>query len=109
MIEIRTETEKDRPAIHRVNESAFAGTSEADLVDALREVAHPHISLVAVVEIKLSVTYSSARFDRVRRLFLYGDGLAPWPCCPNIREGNRSLLSGKVEAVQESATTSSSC
>ena len=47
---IRTETGDDRAAIRRVNELGFGRKSEADLVDALREVARPHISLVAVVE-----------------------------------------------------------
>ena len=47
---IRAETEKDYPAVHRVNELAFPGSNEAGLVDALREVVHPCISLVAVVD-----------------------------------------------------------
>ncbi len=47
MIAIRPETAADRAAIHRVNERAFGRTNEAALVDALRQNAQPHISLVA--------------------------------------------------------------
>jgi putative acetyltransferase len=47
---IRPETRKDIVAIRRVSESAFDRPNEADLVDALRVNAHPHISLVAVVD-----------------------------------------------------------
>jgi len=45
---IRPETRKDIVAIRRMNESAFDRPNEADLLDALRANAHPHISLVAV-------------------------------------------------------------
>jgi putative acetyltransferase len=48
MTTIRAETAEDIPAIRRVNELAFGQPIEADLVDALRAAAHPHISLVAV-------------------------------------------------------------
>ena len=45
---IRDEEQKDWAAVHAVNASAFETPAEADLVDALREQAHPVISLVAV-------------------------------------------------------------
>lgn len=48
MSTIRTVTAEDHPAIRRVVESAFGQPGEADLVEALRKHAHPHISLVAV-------------------------------------------------------------
>ncbi|HEX8140742.1 MAG TPA: N-acetyltransferase [Pyrinomonadaceae bacterium] len=48
MITIRAETAEDIPAIRQVNELAFGQPDEADLVDALRATAQPHISLVAV-------------------------------------------------------------
>jgi putative acetyltransferase len=48
MISIRAETAGDIPAVRRVNELAFGQPDEADLVDALRATAHPHISLIAV-------------------------------------------------------------
>jgi putative acetyltransferase len=50
MILIRTETIEDHEAVRRINELAFGQPNEADLVDALRENAHPCISLVAVVD-----------------------------------------------------------
>jgi putative acetyltransferase len=50
MITIRAETAGDIPAVRRVNELAFGQPDEADLVDALRAAAHPHISLVAAAE-----------------------------------------------------------
>jgi putative acetyltransferase len=50
MITIRTETPEDYLAVHHVNVSAFCRSSEAVLVDTLREVARPYISLVAVLD-----------------------------------------------------------
>lgn len=47
MMFVRTETAEDISAVHRLNELAFGRPNEADLVDALRRVAHPFISLVA--------------------------------------------------------------
>lgn len=47
MISIRRETPDDISAIYRVNELAFEGNAEADLVDALRESGEPLISMVA--------------------------------------------------------------
>jgi putative acetyltransferase len=48
MIEIRFERPHDKNAIRRVNELAFDGNVEADLIDALREADVDTISLVAV-------------------------------------------------------------
>lgn len=47
MSTVRPESPEDVPAIRRVNELAFDGPQEAVLVDALRRVAHPFISVVA--------------------------------------------------------------
>lgn len=47
-IMIRSEREEDYAAVHAINEMAFGGPAEARLVDALRPVADPAISLVAV-------------------------------------------------------------
>jgi putative acetyltransferase len=44
---IRAEEEKDRTAVHAVNVAAFETSSEANLVEVLREQAKPVISLVA--------------------------------------------------------------
>jgi putative acetyltransferase len=52
-ITIRRERPEDRPSVHKVNSlafsQAFGHAGEADLVDALREEAHPYISLVALL------------------------------------------------------------
>lgn len=48
MIEIRPEIPADFAAVREVNELAFDQPAEAGLVDALRTVARPTISLVAV-------------------------------------------------------------
>ena len=44
---IRAERASDAPAVRSVNEAAFGATTEADLVDLLRDQASPVISLVA--------------------------------------------------------------
>lgn len=44
---IRPERPEDISSIRHVNESAFDTAAEADLVDALRQQAHPIVSLVA--------------------------------------------------------------
>ena len=45
---IRSEQSQEIAGIHRVNLAAFGTSVEADLVDALRQHAHPFVSLVAV-------------------------------------------------------------
>jgi putative acetyltransferase len=50
MIVIRAEIEDDYATIRRVNELAFGRLNEAELVEALRAVANPQISLVAVLD-----------------------------------------------------------
>ncbi|MGJ0489872.1 GNAT family N-acetyltransferase [Methylobacter sp.] len=46
-MQIRHENKKDAASIQAVNKAAFESAAEAGLVDALREQAHPVISLVA--------------------------------------------------------------
>jgi putative acetyltransferase len=48
VITIRAENAEDIPAVRRVNKLSFGRPQEAALVDALRAVAHPQVSLVAV-------------------------------------------------------------
>lgn len=50
---VRAETATDHAAVRRVNELAFGGPAEALLVDRLRAVADPQISLVAVMDGKV--------------------------------------------------------
>jgi putative acetyltransferase len=46
-VRIEAENTRDASAIRRVHVAAFGGESEANLVDHLRETAHPLISFVA--------------------------------------------------------------
>lgn len=48
MLSVRRETPEDIEAIHYVNEQAFGGKQEADIVDALRNRGAVTLSLVAV-------------------------------------------------------------
>ena len=48
MHHIRTEAPEDIDATRTVNENAFPTRLEAELVDTLRQLAHPIVSLVAV-------------------------------------------------------------
>ena len=48
--EIRPEISLDYPDVYQVNVDAFGGNAEARLVDRLRTVAHPVISLVALAD-----------------------------------------------------------
>ncbi|HYM80949.1 MAG TPA: N-acetyltransferase [Candidatus Limnocylindria bacterium] len=65
MIVVRQETEADHPSVREINEAAFGGTIEADLVEALRKDAHPHLSLVAEREGRVvgHVFFSPATID----------------------------------------------
>ena len=47
MLTVRAETSEDLGAVRRVNELAFDGGTEANLVDALRENGAAYVSLVA--------------------------------------------------------------
>ncbi|QDU40913.1 hypothetical protein Mal4_52760 [Maioricimonas rarisocia] len=49
-LSIRPETSQDQAGVRRVNEAAFEGTAEADLVEALHEGDHVATSLVAEVD-----------------------------------------------------------
>jgi len=49
-MEIRPETRKDRAAIRHVNNAAFSGDVEANLVDALRDGGFAEVSLVAELD-----------------------------------------------------------
>jgi len=53
MIEVRHEKPEDYDAIRHVNELAFKGKSEADLVDALRDSGEYIISMVAIQDDKV--------------------------------------------------------
>lgn len=46
-VEIRSECLTDRSSIRSLNQAAFGGTDEADLVDALRDDGFVAVSLIA--------------------------------------------------------------
>ena len=91
---IRAETSEDRESVHRVNELAFPTPSEADLVDALREKAHPYISLVAIAEDQVvgHIFFSPVTIESEPGAFT-AMGLAPMAVLPEYqRQGIGSLL-----------------
>src|SRR5687768_10718155 len=94
MTTIRAETAEDIPAVRRVNELAFRQPDEANLVDALRTTAHPHISLVAVRNRQVvgHIFFSPVTLETVDSAFSIL-GLAPMAVLPeNQRQGVGSQL-----------------
>ena len=90
---IRTERPEDIPGVRHVNQTAFDTAAEANLVDALRQHAHPIVSLVADTEdnvvghILFSPVTLSAHADRPIA------GLAPLAVLPSRqRQGIGSAL-----------------
>lgn len=98
MITIRLEEIEDQKDIRRVNELAFGQTMEADLVDALRANARPHISLVAVVEGRIvgHIFFSPASIETESGIFA-AMGLAPMSVLPEFQNqgiGSRLVNEG---------------
>ena len=91
---IRSERPEDTPAIRIVNERAFGGAAEADLVDALRRNGKATISLVAVDDGRVvgHILFSPVTIETSGRK-LVGVGLAPMSVIPE-RQNQRigSLL-----------------
>ena len=94
MITIRLEEIEDQNGIRRVNELAFGQAMEADLVDALRTNAHPHISLVAIDEERIvgHIFFSPVSIESESSTFT-AMGLAPMSVLPEFqRQGVGSRL-----------------
>lgn len=94
MINVRSETSDDIAAVRRINELAFARPDEAALVDTLRKVAQPFLSLVAIDKDEavghILFTRVSIEGDESGRLVL---GLAPMAVLPQYqRKGIGSQL-----------------
>src|SRR5262249_43009143 len=91
---IRSEKPEDIPAIRIVNELAFGGAAEADLVDALRRNVKAAVSLVAEYagRVVRRILFSAVAIDTSERE-LVGVGLAPMSVIPE-RQNQRigSLL-----------------
>lgn len=83
MITIRPERSADRTAVRGLDEAAFEGTDEADLVDRLREEAVRYLALVAVVdgEVVGHIAFSPVTLDPLRP-DLDLRGLAPMAVLP---------------------------
>lgn len=94
MVNIRAETADDYAAVRRVNEAAFGRPAEANLVDALRESARPHISLVAVKagQVVGHIFFSPVSIESEASSFV-ALGLAPMAVLPEYqRDGIGSQL-----------------
>jgi len=92
-MKIRTEAEQDREAVYALNRAAFESNAEADLVDALRLQADPHISLVAeeAGEIVGHIMFSPATLSADSEIRVMG--LAPMAVIPGRqRQGIGSAL-----------------
>jgi putative acetyltransferase len=91
---VRPEKPEDVPAIRIVNERAFGGAAEADLVDALRRNGKATISLVAEDDGRVvgHILFSPVTIEASERE-LVGVGLAPMSVIPE-RQNQRigSLL-----------------
>jgi putative acetyltransferase len=86
MSTIRPESPRDHAAIRHVIELAFGGSSEADLVDALRKHADPHISLVAALEDQVvgHIFFSPVSIESQGDTFT-AMGLAPMAVLPDYQ------------------------
>lgn len=94
MIFIRQEKPEDVSAIRHVNEQAFGVPQEAALVDVLREVARPYVSLVAVEGVRVvgHICFSPVTLEGSGSV-LPAMGLAPMSVLPEYqRRGIGSQL-----------------
>lgn len=86
MITIRAESAEHHAAIRRVVELAFGEPNEAELVDALRKHAHPHISLVALIDSEVvgHILFSPVSIESEGDAFA-AMGLAPMAVLPDYQ------------------------
>lgn len=90
---IRAEKDNDRDAVHAINESAFETSSEANLVDMLRDQTQPIVSLVAeeAGEVVGNLMFSPVTLEGSPELKMMG--LAPMAVSPQLqRKGIGSAL-----------------
>ena len=101
---IRAEAPEDRAGVFDGNRRAFGAEDEARLVDALRSLAEPRISLVAVLEGKVvgHIFFSPVAVDTAPAGFR-AFGLAPMAVVPELqRRGIGSkLVAAGLDAVRE--------
>jgi putative acetyltransferase len=94
MIEILEERQEDHPSIRFINEQAFGGSQEADLVEALRRECDNLLSLVAVADGRPvgHILFSPATVETSGGT-VRGMGLAPVAVLPEYqRRGIGSML-----------------
>jgi putative acetyltransferase len=82
-MQIRAEHVDDIRAVHAVNAAAFETSAEANLVDALREQAHPLVSLVAEDEAIVVGHIMFSPVTLVGHTSLHLAGLAPMAVVPS--------------------------
>jgi len=100
MLTIRQETQEDMPAIRYVNEQAFGGTVEADIVEKLRHRGALTLSLVAMQnnEIIGHIAFSPVKVESERSSF-EAIALAPMAILPAYQ--HRGIGSQLVRAGLE--------
>jgi putative acetyltransferase len=102
VITVRAETAEDYSQVRRVNELAFGRPNEALLVDALRESAHPQVSLVALKEEEIvgHIFFSPVSIVSDSSIFT-ALGLAPLAVLPEFQKqgiGSRLVREGLKES-----------
>ena len=102
MITIRKETPQDIPAVHEINARAFDRESEAVLVDHLRSICSPYLSLVAEQDGALvgHILFTPVHLDE--NPDLVGMGLAPMAVLPEHQRSGvgSALIRAGVETLK---------
>ena len=101
MLTIRPENSADHAGVRRVVELAFGRSSEADLVDALRQVADPQVSLVAAQDDDIvgHIFFSPVSIESPEGSFT-AMGLAPLAVRPDFQNkgiGSKLAIAGLKE------------
>ena len=101
MVIIRPETTEDAADIRHVNEEAFGGTVEADIVDKLRQRQAFTLSLVAVYEDKVvgHILFSPVTIDS-ENISFSAIGLGPMAVLPSFQRkgiGSKLVINGLQE------------
>jgi putative acetyltransferase len=94
MVTIRPERPEDYPTVFEINKRAFGRPEEAELVEQLRSVADPQISLVAELngQVVGHIFFSPVMIDDGASSFV-ALGLAPMAVLPELQnQGIGSLL-----------------
>ena len=100
---VRVEREADQAAVFAINTAAFETDAEAKLVDALRAVVKPYVSLVAEIEevVVGHILFTPVTLEGHPNRFLMG--LAPMAVAPeNQRQGiGAALIRAGLDACRE--------